>query len=113
LRSFASPNSSRNTDNDAKDSFSEAKRESEQKQVGTPEASAGYRHHLGYLAQRDSKAAIPDQSTILKSLIVESIRDGKNNSSENSARLSNSFFLTSQVFQKLLFRNLIGRSFIF
>jgi hypothetical protein len=47
----------------------EAKRASEPEQVVTPEVPLGCRYHLGYLAERDSEASIPDECMICKDLM--------------------------------------------
>ena len=46
-----------------------AERESEPEQILTPNTPSGCRHHLGYLAEKDSKASIPDECMICKDLM--------------------------------------------
>jgi hypothetical protein len=54
---------------DVKDNSPEQEKESKPEETVTPEGSSGCNHQLGYLANRDSKASIPDECMICKDLI--------------------------------------------
>jgi hypothetical protein len=46
---------------DVKDSSPEEEKESKPELIATPKGPSGCNHHLGYLAERDSKVPIPDE----------------------------------------------------
>ena len=60
---------SSNTNTNLRKFPSHSKNKTELKKIVIPEASSGCIHHLGYLAERDSKIAIPDECMICKDLL--------------------------------------------